>query len=381
MDTILYLTDLHVGTHIAQLAGIYDRAVAHRWRVIEVEMERTSRTIPEILAQWRPAGCIMECGKYMKENLLRQFRKTPVVFIDPNPGTARVAPFLVTHDADAVAELAARELLMSERAAFAYFGWCTPTAWSAERECAFAAALAKRGKAAHAFTEGWDIGDPLPVHRRLADFLERLPRPVGLFAVNDYAAVQVTEACRLLGWECPGDYTLVSVDNEIVRCENCQPTLTSIEQDCRGAGRLAADLLAERLADPGLAPRHLKFGPVSLTRRQSSRTLKLNDPRITRAVEQIRRDAATGISAADILKEIPLSRRLAEKRFRAATGRTILQEIQEVRLEKIFELLRTDIPIGHLAARCGMRSDSFLKRFFKARTGQTLREWRQAHRS
>jgi AraC-like DNA-binding protein len=105
----------------------------------------------------------------------------------------------------------------------------------------------------------------------------------------------------------------------------------------------------------------------------------VNDPRIARAVERIRRDATTGISAADVLAEIPFSRRLAEKRFRAATGKTILEEIQDVRFEKVCELLATDVPIGHIAGRCGLQSDSFLKRFFKARTGLTLREWRKAH--
>ena len=164
-----------------------------------------------------------------------------------------------------------------------------------------------------------------------------------------------------------------------MHCENAVPTITSIEQDFRGAGRLAADLLARLIADPKLPEEHLKFGPVRLERRQSSRSFKLKDPRITRAVERIRRDATTGISAADILAEIPLSRRLAEKRFLAATGKTILQEIQDVRLEKVFELLATDIPIGHIASRCGMQSDSFLKRFFKTRTGMTLREWRKRH--
>ena len=64
----------------------------------------------------------------------------------------------------------------------------------------------------------------------------------------------------------------------------------------------------------------------------------------------------------------------------AATGKTILEEIQDVRFEKVCELLVTDVPIGHIASQCGMRSDSFLKRFFKARTGMTLREWRNAHR-
>ena len=150
-------------------------------------------------------------------------------------------------------------------------------------------------------------------------------------------------------------------------------------QDFRGGGHLAADLLAELIANPSLPPRHLKFGPVRLVRRQSTRSLKVNDPRITRAVERIRRDAATGITSADILAEIPLSRRLAEKRFREATGHSILDEIQDVRFGKICELLETDIPIGHIANRCGLQSDSFLKRFFKARTGMTLRAWRNAH--
>lgn len=380
MDTILYITDLHVGSHVVELAGVFDRATAHRWRVVEIEMDRTNRTVPEILAQWKPAGCIMECGKFLGEDIPRLFRRMPVVYIDPNPSTAHKARHTVANDPEAIARLAARELLMSARAAYVFFGWCTPTVWSVGRGKAFQEILAREtASPCRLFEESWDIGNPLPVHRRFAAFLKRLPRPVGIFAVNDYAALQATEACRLLGWECPRDYTLVSVDNEPMHCENNEPTLTSIEQDFRGAGRMAADLLAELLADPKLPPRHLRFGPVQLVRRQSSRALKLNDPRIARAVERIRRDATTGITAADILAEIPLSRRLAEKRFLAATGRTILQEIQEVRLQKIFELLRTDLPIGHIAGRCGMQSDSFLKRFFKSKTGMTLREWRKAH--
>ena len=41
------------------------------------------------------------------------------------------------------------------------------------------------------------------------------------------------------------------------------------------------------------------------------------------------------------------------------------------------QLLRdTDLPIGQLAGLCGWESDSYLKRFFKKRTGLTLREGR-----
>ena len=98
-------------------------------------------------------------------------------------------------------------------------------------------------------------------------------------------------------------------------------------------------------------------------------------------MELIRRDACIGLTAADVIKSIGLSRRLAEKRFLEATGRTILGEIQEVRMEMAKRLLRDEtVPIGHIAGRCGWESDSYLKRFFKKRTGMTPREWRRSQK-
>ena len=379
MDTILYITDLHVGAHVAELAGVFDRASAFRWRVIEIEVARTTRPLRELIKQWNPAGCILE-GSHVVTNIRKTFGSIPVVYLDPAPKTVRTAKHTVANDPERIARWAKEELAKANPASYAFIGWCTPTVWSTERARVFSSCVRDELKeACHVFKTPWEIGDSFGAQQAMATFLARLPRPIGIFAVNDYAAVQATEACRQLGWTCPDDFLLVSVDNEEMHCENAVPTITSIKQDFRGAGRLAADLLARLIADPKLPEEHLKFGPVRLERRQSSRSFKLKDPRITRAVERIRRDATTGISASDILAEIPLSRRLAEKRFLAATGKTILQEIQHVRLEKVFELLATDIPIGHIASRCGMQSDSFLKRFFKTRTGMTLREWRKRH--
>jgi len=381
MDTILFITDLHVGSHAPEFAGVYERAVAHHWRVIELELARTARPLGELVAQWHPSGCILE-GSYVKAaEAKRAFRGFPVVNLDPDPETAASAHHTVASDPGTIAKWAAKELLRTKPASCAYFGWCNKTVWSVERGRIFIDAVRRESNIPVAsFDEDWGIGETHDVQKRLADFLAPLPKPVGIFAANDYAAVQVTEACSQAGLECPGDFTLVGVDNEEMHCECADPTITSIEQDFNEAGRLAADLLAELIANPRLPPRHLKFGPVRLVRRQSTRALRFHDPRITRAVERIRRDATTGLTAADVLAEIPFSRRVAEKRFRAATGKTILEEIQDVRFEKICELLETDVPIGHIAGRCGLQSDSFLKRFFKARTGMTLREWRNTHR-
>jgi len=380
MDTVLFITDLHVGSHVPEFAGVYDRAAAHNWRVIELELARTVRPLRELVSQWKPAGCILEGSTVSAADAMRAFRGIPVVNLDPGARAAASAHHTVTSDTGTIAQWAAKELLRTKPASFAYFGWCTKTVWSVERGRLFKEAVQRETNAPFAsFESNWDMGDTLGVQKRLAKFLEPLPKPVAIFAVNDYAAVQVAEACRQAGLSCPGDFTLAGVDNEEMHCECADPTLTSIEQDFRKAGRLAADLLAELIKNPRLSPKHLKFGPVRLVRRQSTRSFKFYDPRVTKAVERIRRDAATGLSAADVLAEFPYSRRIAEKRFRAATGKTILEEIQDVRFEKVCELLMTDIPIGHIAGRCGMQSDSFLKRFFKARTGMTLRAWRNAH--
>jgi LacI family transcriptional regulator len=380
MDTILFITDLHVGSHVPEFAGVYERASAHRWRVIELELARTVRPLGEVVAQWRPSGCILEGCNVSAADQRRTFSGIPVVNLDPDPETSAFAKHTVSSDPGKIAVWAAKELLRTNPASCVYFGWCTKTVWSLERGRIFRECAQRDSDKPFAeFGEDWEMGDTLGVQRRLADFLAPLPKPVGIFAANDYAAVQVTEACRRLGWECPRDFTLVGADNEVMHCECADPTITSIEQDFMEAGRLSADLLAELIENPRLPPRHLTFGPVRLVRRQSTRSLMFHDPRITRAVERIRRDATTGLTAADVLAEIPFSRRVAEKRFRAATGKTILEEIQDVRFEKVCELLSTDVPIGHIANRCGMQSDSFLKRFFKARTGMTLREWRNAH--
>jgi AraC-like DNA-binding protein len=68
-------------------------------------------------------------------------------------------------------------------------------------------------------------------------------------------------------------------------------------------------------------------------------------------------------------------------RFREAFGHSILDEIQNVRLEKVcFLLSRTDTPIGAIAGLCGYRTDIALRKLFRSRMGQSLADWRKANR-
>ena len=69
---------------------------------------------------------------------------------------------------------------------------------------------------------------------------------------------------------------------------------------------------------------------------------------------------------------------MATLEFKKATGRTIFDEIHDIRFQKACELLaHTEMPIATIVAQCGYGSDSFIKRMFRERSGMTMREWRK----
>ena len=123
----------------------------------------------------------------------------------------------------------------------------------------------------------------------------------------------------------------------------------------------------------------VRYGSGRFVPRLSTRTLEQPSPSVRAALEVIRRRAAEGLSAADILPMLGGSRRMAERRFRAATGHGILQEIQEVRFERLLALLADpSVPLAALPARAGFTSENNLQRQFKARFGTTLSAYRRA---
>ena len=99
---------------------------------------------------------------------------------------------------------------------------------------------------------------------------------------------------------------------------------------------------------------------------------------VRRAKDLIDRHALEGITAADVVARLHVSRSLADLRFREVTGTSILEAILERRLSEVRRLLSsTDLRISEIAMRCGYRDANYLKNIFKKRFGMPMREFRR----
>ena len=97
-------------------------------------------------------------------------------------------------------------------------------------------------------------------------------------------------------------------------------------------------------------------------------------------LDYIRSKACDGIGVDDVVKFLSMSRRSAERAFRRFFGRTILEEISDVRYQKACCLLKdTTRTLDGIYAECGYRDNISFRRFFRNKAGVSLGEWRKRH--
>jgi LacI family transcriptional regulator len=100
---------------------------------------------------------------------------------------------------------------------------------------------------------------------------------------------------------------------------------------------------------------------------------------VAAALRFIREHAFEGINVADVLRQVPLSRRVLESRFQKTIGRTPHAEIHRVKLERIKQLLsETEFSLTEIAARTGFEHDEYLSVFFRNATGMPPGKFRQS---
>ena len=367
MTTVLLLAKSETPAFKAIAECILSLAKERGWAAHAAVSDASSSTADALVRTWNPDGCIIYAPRPGSIGTGRGWH-VPSVLV--SPATPSRVSANVSHDSRSTGCLAARELAGLGLDTFAFAASDNSLPWVRSRLAGFSAELARRGREPIVFEGG-----------SLRRWLESLPKPCGLFAANDLTAEKAVAAASAAGIEIPFDLAVLGCDDDARICEHAEVTISSIRPDYLKCAMLATDSLAATMAGKR-TPAQSLFGDSGVTRRASTRMTARRSPEISAALEFIRGNAFSGITAADVLATMKRSRRSAEMAFRAATGRSIVEEIQNVRLEEAKRLLSNPfVKAGAVAGRVGYTSENFLIRLFRRETGMTPSEWRASRLS
>jgi LacI family transcriptional regulator len=261
---------------------------------------------------------------------------------------------------------------------FAYVG-LPKRSWSLARETEYVRVLGKLGITPHIYGQGkssraqqWEYEQ-----KDMARWISRLPKPIGVFVCNDDRGREVLQACMLAGVRVPEDVAVLGVDNDTLFCELAQPPLSSIELDAEGAGFRAAELLGAMMGGQRISHQQIEVEAIAVVGRRSTEAVAVEDQLLSKALRFIHENRGEPITVADVVGHIGISRRTLECRFRDSLKRSILDEIQNVRLDESKRLLRdSSLSITYVALSAGFTTTTYFSEFFRKRVGMTPRQYR-----
>jgi len=333
------------------------------------------------LRGWKGDGVIAAIGSEEEARAARRL-KVPVVNLSgalQSPGLPRV---MIDHYA--VGRVAAEHLVERGFRHLAYYGIDGPL-YSQHRAAGFRYVAEHAGIDYHELQSS-RILEPRATWRQrvgpLERWLKRLPKPVGLLAVQDYRARVVVDVCASLGLRVPHDVAVIGVDDDPTVCEFCEPTLSSVSRNAWRNGYEAATMLDLLMSKRAPARPEVLVSPDGVIPRQSTDTVVVDEPHVAAAVHYMRDHLAEAINVTDVVRQADISRRQLEQRFRRMLNCTPHEYLSKLRVQRAKQLIEDQprMKIRALATRCGFSSTERLRLVFRRWTGQTPQQYRAERR-
>jgi len=368
MPHVAILLESTYPTHTQILRGILRFTQLHAPWTLDVRTGRAGEPTSFAAGKWNVDGVIANRLPPELSALIRRHRTPTIVMNDIGREVRPIARILCNNAA--IARLAAETLAGKGFENFAFVGERSGILWSVEREQAFAAEIARRGLPCRVYQIDRDGG--AEDNRHLQKWLLALPRPTALFAAYDIRARQVLDACRAAGLAVPDDVAILGVDDDEVICETATPALSSIPLSMEDAGFRAAELLDRVMATrrrPRRATDIIVTGTQVVARRSTARDA-VADALVRRCRALIEANVGRSFNVADLVANLGVSRRTLETRFRAATGRSLNDEITELRIRRAKTMLaKSALSQSAIAAACGFCDASHLNVVFRRHCG------------
>lgn len=339
--------------------------------------------LPPWLKTWKGDGILARIGDRKSAQVIR---KTGVPAIDMRFAVLRHGFPCVGIDNEAIVHQVVEHLLGCGFKQFAFCGVSRPTGfWLNLRGELFQKLVCARGYPCRLFDSKGIPQEATPIweheQTQIADWLVRLPKPIGIFACNDDRGQQVLDACRRVGILVPDEVAVIGVDNDEILCNLAYPPMSSVDINTQQVGYEAAALL-DRLMKGAKAPKEPLFlPPHGIVARESTNVLATDDRELAAAIRIIREHACEGLRIKDLIRKITLSRRELERRIRRLLGRSPKEEILRVQIERAKQLLTmTDLSAAVISEKCGFSEPKYFSQVFRMRAGQSPAAYRKSKR-
>lgn len=357
----------------ARFLGIAKFAKAHNWHLMiegHISMRPLGWNGNGVLVALRPGSVLEDYVKDLKR------RKIPVV--DLSNARPDISIPRVSGDNIAMGELAASHFLERN---FHHFAWFS-SEWGNIQKLRFEGFSSKLDPKPERWVWSEEappgrIGDWEALMKNLGEKLKKAPKPLAVFCYSDYDATRVLNVCQSTGIAIPDEVAILGVDNNIMLCENQSIPISSVEHDLEQVGYRGAELL-EKLMNGRKAPKNPIFiPPTGIRTRRSTDILATEDDLIKHALRYISEHLDIPLGGAQIAENLKVPRVQLDRRFNAALGRSIGEEILRERIILAKRLLATDqYTVAEIAERSGFCNAAYLSNIFKRETGMTPRKWK-----
>lgn len=290
----------------------------------------------------------------------------------------------VTSNQTEIGRVAAETLLRTGARSFGYIHPPARDFYDDEIVTSFTATLASEGMPASVtFDPDRFLRSDTSPHDLLVPlvrWIKEIPKPAAVLAWSFASAHRVCEACSAAGIDVPGEVSVLSADYDQLISDVCDPPLTCVDQSPRQVGLVAAMELARLIR--GGAPEGPKLiNPAGVIWRKSVLTEHISDELVSDVIRYIESNLAREISVRQLCEHAAVSRRKLEQHFHRSVGCGPVTYLHRLRLRRAcLDLAETGLLIKQIAGRCGFRNTEQMQRLFKAETGLTPVQYREAYR-
>ncbi|MFT4175211.1 MAG: substrate-binding domain-containing protein [Luteolibacter sp.] len=331
---------------------------------------------------WKGDGIIIASTDADELREARSF-EIPVVNLaaglSPSHGIPRV---MVDHFK--AGEMAAEHLIEHGLRHLAFYGW-EDMWYSTRRQEGFTRRAREAGISPVVLLQKARVKSSFSWQERIAnlsEWLKALPRPTGIFAVHDYRAQLVMEACDEVGLRIPDDVSVIGMDDDETICEHCVPTLTSVSRNSEEVGRRAAELM-DRLMQGEVSSREdILVPPDRITVRQSTDKLYSEDSIAQAALDYIRVNLRRQFSVEELAADLGISKRTLENRLRQHLRSSPRELVVKLRVQHAQHFLRNapKCTLEQVAIECGFGTSRSFFKCFRFMTGMSPGHFRKGIR-